>query len=86
MVGIDIAQFMVIACDLNTSDIDVPVCKNLVESMKLKLICFIQFYFHVISSVQRVKQIMIVSASHALFCPKMSQSFTVYVGVFLSRM
>ena len=48
MVGIDIAQFLVIACDLNTSDIDVPVCKNLVESMKLKLICFIQFYFHVV--------------------------------------
>ena len=52
--GIDIrnsiAQFMVIACGLNISDIDVPVCKNSVESMNIKidLICFVQFCFHVI--------------------------------------
>ena len=52
--GIDtrnsIAQFMVIACGLNISDIDVPVCKNSVESMNIKidLFCFVQFCFHVI--------------------------------------
>ena len=52
--GIDIrnsiAQFMVIACGLNISDIDVPVCKNSVESMNIKidLICFVQFCFRVI--------------------------------------
>ena len=40
MVGIDIAQFMVIACDLNTSDIDVPVCKNLEVSMNIKIDLF----------------------------------------------
>ena len=41
---------MVFACGLKISDIDVPVCKNSVESMNIKidLFCFVQFCFRVI--------------------------------------